>query len=144
MTSVVLNSDNFIGDLCKILQTRQPSKENFLEPNDPRRLAAGKTVDQNIKHLEKRLGVSIHTVTASHGMPMPCRQSDCISYRETVDKDAIEPDLHLFLQQAGLNLVAWTKSADEQGPPVVMMSDADRRAEANSESSADASAEAVS
>jgi|TARA_B100001057_G_scaffold132769_2_gene132173 phosphate starvation-inducible PhoH-like protein len=125
------------------------AKKISLEPNDPRRLAAlVGPVDQNIKHLEKRLGVSIRSRGNEFqlsGIPNAVQAAEALLhqlYRETVDKDAIEPDfVHLFLQQAGLDdLVARTESADEQGPPVVMMSDADRSAEANSEASADASA----
>ena len=124
------------------------AKKIFLEPNDPRRLASlVGPVDQNIKHLEKRLGVSIRSRGNEFqlsGIPNAVQAAEALLhqlYRETVDKDAIEPDfVHLFLQQAGLDdLVAWTESADEQGPPVVMMSDADHSAEANSEASADAS-----
>ena len=105
-------------------------------------------VDQNIKHLEKRLGVSIRSRGNEFqlsGIPNAVQAAEALLhqlYRETVDKDAIEPDfVHLFLQQAGLDdLVAQAESADEQGQPVVMMSDADRSAEVSSDASTDASA----
>ena len=125
------------------------AKKISLEPNDPRRLAAlVGPVDQNIKHLEKRLGVSIRSRGNEFhlsGIPNAVQAAEALLhqlYRETVDKDAIEPDfVHLFLQQAGLDdLVAQAESADEQGQPMVMMSDADRSAEASSDASTDASA----
>jgi len=82
-----------------------------LEPNDPRRLAAlCGPFDQNLKHLEKRLNVHIR----SRGNEFQVRGSEprikaaCALlsqlYRETLDHDAIEPDMvHLFLQQSGVD-----------------------------------------
>ena len=114
------------------------AKKISLEPNDSRRLAAlVGPVDQNIKHLERRLGVSIRSRGNEFqlsGAPDVVQAAEALLhqlYRETVDRDVIEPDfVHLFLQQAGLDeLVAQTGSANKQGQPVVMMSDADRSAD---------------
>ncbi len=82
-----------------------------LEPNDTRRLAAlCGPFDQNIKHLEKRLSVHIR----NRGNQFQVSGSDqrikaaCALlsqlYQETIDNDAIEPDVvHLFLQQSGVD-----------------------------------------
>jgi phosphate starvation-inducible PhoH-like protein len=120
------------------------AKKISLEPNDSRRLAAlVGPVDQNIKHLERRLGVSIRSRGNEFqlsGAPDVVQAAEALLhqlYRETVDRDVIEPDfVHLFLQQAGLDeLVAQTGSANKQGQPVVMMSDADRSAESSTDTS---------
>lgn len=119
------------------------AKKISLEPNDPRRLAAlAGPVDQNIKHLENRLGVSIRSRGNEFqlsGIPKAVQAAEALLhqlYRETVGRDAIEPDfVHLFLQQAGLDdLIAQNNDmASAQGMPVVMMSDADRSAEADTQ-----------
>lgn len=122
------------------------AKKITLEPNDSRRLAAlVGPVDQNIKHLERRLGVSIRNRGNEFqlsGIPNAVQAAEALLhqlYRETVDRDAIEPDfVHLFLQQAGLDvLIAQNADGDAQGGeqtvPVVVMSDADRSAEATSD-----------
>ena len=120
------------------------AKKISLEPNDSRRLAAlVGPVDQNIKHLERRLDVSIRSRGNEFqlsGVPDAVQAAEALLhqlYRETVDRDVIEPDfVHLFLQQAGLDeLVAQTGSANKQGPPVVIMSDADRSAEGSADTS---------
>ena len=120
------------------------AKKISLEPNDSRRLAAlVGPVDQNIKHLERRLGVSIRSRGNEFqlsGAPDAVQAAEALLhqlYRETVDRDVIEPDfVHLFLQQAGLDeLLAQTGSANKQGQPVVMMSDADRSAESSADTS---------
>ena len=120
------------------------AKKISLEPNDSRRLAAlVGPVDQNIKHLEIRLGVSIRSRGNEFqlsGAPDAVQAAEALLhqlYRETVDRDVIEPDfVHLFLQQTGLDeLVAQTGSANKQGQPVVMMSDADRSAESSADTS---------
>jgi phosphate starvation-inducible PhoH-like protein len=102
-------------------------------------------VDQNIKHLERRLGVSIRNRGNEFqlsGIPNAVQAAEALLhqlYRETVDRDAIEPDfVHLFLQQAGLDdLIAQNADGDAQGGeqtvPVVVMSDADRSAEATAD-----------
>ncbi len=124
------------------------AKKISLEPNDSRRLAAlVGPVDQNIKHLERRLGVSIRSRGNEFqlsGAPDVVQAAEALLhqlYRETVDRDVIEPDfVHLFLQQAGLDeLVAQTGSANKQGQPVVMMSDADRSAESSTDTSSSGS-----
>ena len=122
------------------------AKKITLEPNDSRRLAAlVGPVDQNIKHLEQRLGVSIRNRGNEFqlsGIPNAVQAAEALLhqlYRETVDRDAIEPDfVHLFLQQAGLDdLIAQNADGDAQGGeqtvPVVVMSDADRSAEATAD-----------
>ena len=104
-------------------------------------------MDQNIKHLERRLGVSIRSRGNEFqlsGAPDAVQAAEALLhqlYRETVDRDVIEPDfVHLFLQQAGLDeLVAQTGSANKQGQPVVMMSDADRSAESSADTSSSGS-----
>ena len=120
------------------------AKKIFLEPNDSRRLAAlVGPVDQNIKHLERRLGVSIRSRGNEFqlsGVPDAVQAAEALLhqlYRETVDRDVIEPDfVHLFLQQAGLDeLVAQTGSVNKQGQSVVVMSDADRSAENSADTS---------
>ncbi|NCF43304.1 MAG: AAA family ATPase [Proteobacteria bacterium] len=118
------------------------AKKIILEPNDTRRLAAlVGPVDQNIKHLERRLGVSIRNRGNEFqlsGIPHAVQAAEALLhqlYRETVDRDAIEPDfVHLFLQQAGLDdLIAEKAGGHAQGGdqavPVVVMSDAERSAE---------------
>ncbi|MBV27073.1 MAG: PhoH family protein [Gammaproteobacteria bacterium] len=122
------------------------AKKITLEPNDSRRLAAlVGPVDQNIKHLERRLGVSIRNRGNEFqlsGIPNAVQAAEALLhqlYRETMDRDAIEPDfVHLFLQQAGLDvLIAQNADGDAQGGeqtvPVVVMSDADRSAEATAD-----------
>lgn len=111
------------------------AKKISLEPNDPRRLAAlVGPVDQNIKHLERRLGVSIRSRGNEFqisGIPKAVQSAEALLhqlYRETVDREEIEPDfVHLFLQQAGLDDLMSENNTN--GVPVVMQSDADRSAE---------------
>lgn len=106
-------------------------------------------MDQNIKHLEKRLGVSIRNRGNDFqvsGSPNAVQAAEALLhqlYRETIDKDAIEPDfVHLFLQQAGLDdLMMQTGDSGEgkdgdSGVPVVVMSDADRSVESSDDGSA--------
>lgn len=118
------------------------AKKIVLEPNDPLRLSAlVGPVDQNIKHLEKRLGVSIRSRGNEFqlsGIPTAVQAAEALLhqlYRETVGRDAIEPDfVHLFLQQAGLDdLIAQSNEGTDRTVPVVVMSDADRSAESGSE-----------
>ena len=88
----------------------QLTTDIVLEPNDARRLAVlCGPFDQNLQHLEKRLGVHIR----SRGNRFQVRGPDprvraagaLLSqlYRETLERKEIEPDLvHLFLQEAGV------------------------------------------
>lgn len=82
-----------------------------VEPDDARRLAAliG-PVDQNLKHLELRLGVHIRNRGNEFEISGPQPRVQATEavlhqlYRETLDRDALEPDfVHLFLQEAGLD-----------------------------------------
>ena len=117
------------------------AKKITLEPNDSRRLAAlVGPVDHNVKHLERRLGVSIRNrgnIFQLSGIPNAVQAAEALLhqlYRETLDRDTIEPDfVHLFLQQAGLDdLIAQNADFDAQGGeqsvPVVVMNDADHSA----------------
>jgi phosphate starvation-inducible PhoH-like protein len=82
-----------------------------LEPNDPQRLAAlCGPFDQNLKHLEKRLGVHIRNRGNLFQISGPEHRIQAAGallsqlYRETNDNDAIEPDMvHLFLQESGVD-----------------------------------------
>jgi phosphate starvation-inducible protein PhoH and related proteins len=82
-----------------------------LEPDDSQRLAAlCGPFDQNLKHLEKRLGVLIrnrgNVFQVSGPEPRLKAASAVLSqlYRETAERDAIEPDaVHLFLQESGVD-----------------------------------------
>lgn len=87
----------------------------ILEPNDPKRLAAlCGPVDQNIKHLEKRLAVHIRSrgnefqVSGTQSRVEAAAALLHQLYRETYERDEIEPDfVHLYLQEAGVeNLVS--------------------------------------
>ena len=82
-----------------------------LEPNDARRLSAlVGPVDQNLKHLEQRLSVSIHNrgnefqiSGAEHAVRAAAALLHQL-YRETQQHEVIEPDyVHLFLQQGGVD-----------------------------------------
>lgn len=82
-----------------------------LEPNDSRRLASlCGPVDQNLKHLEKRLSVHIrnrgNVFQISGAEPRIEVASALINqlYRETLDREMIDPDLvHLYLQESGVD-----------------------------------------
>ena len=94
-----------------------------LEPNDAQRLAAliG-PVDQNVKHLEQRLGVSIRNRGNEFQLSGPEARVQAVDallqqlYRETFHRDEIEPEfVHLFLQEAGLEeLLAEHSRAEAQ------------------------------
>ena len=80
-----------------------------LEPNDAHRLVVlCGPFDQNLKHLEKRLGVHIRS-RGNHfqvsGPDQRVRAAGALLsqlYRETLERKVIEPDLvHLFLQESG-------------------------------------------
>ena len=82
-----------------------------LEPDDSQRLAAlCGPFDQNLKHLEKRLGVLIRNrgnVFQVSGPEARLKAASAVLeqlYRETAARDAIEPDaVHLFLQESGVD-----------------------------------------
>ncbi len=83
----------------------------ILEPDDSRRLAAlCGPFDQNLKHLEKRLGVLIRNRGNVFQVSGPEQRLKAASallsqlYRETAERDSIDPDVvHLFLQDAGVD-----------------------------------------
>lgn len=82
-----------------------------LEPNDSLRLAAlCGPFDQNLSHLEKRLGVHIRNRGNLFQISGPDHRIKAASallsqlYRETVGSETIEPaTVHLFLQEAGVD-----------------------------------------
>lgn len=81
-----------------------------LEPNNPQRLSAlCGPLDQNLKHLEKRLTVHIRNRGNEFQVSGPELRVEAAAailhqlYRETTDTDVLEPDfVHLFLQEAGV------------------------------------------
>jgi phosphate starvation-inducible PhoH-like protein len=81
-------------------------------------------LDQNLKHLEKRLGVLIRSrgnvFQVSGPEPRMKAASALLSqlYRETADKDTIDPDVvHLYLQDSGVDeLLAREARSDEAAP----------------------------
>ncbi len=86
-----------------------------LEPNDSRRLASlCGPFDQNLKHLEKRLGVNIRNrgnefqITGPENAVQAGGALLSQLYVETRDANPLDPDtVHLFLQEAGVeDLVA--------------------------------------
>jgi phosphate starvation-inducible PhoH-like protein len=82
-----------------------------LVPDDSQRLSAlCGPFDQNLKHLEKRLGVHIRNRGNVFQVTGPEQRSKAASallnqlYRQTLGRDAIEPDeVHLLLQEAGVD-----------------------------------------
>ena len=80
-----------------------------LEPNDVRRLAAlCGPFDQNLKHLEQRLGIHIRNRGNEFQISGPEQRIKIAGallgqlYRETAQQAQIEPDLvHLYLQESG-------------------------------------------
>ncbi len=98
-----------------------------LEPSDAGRLAnlIG-PVDQNLKHLERRLGVHIRTrgnefqISGPQGRVQAAEALLHQLYRETADRESIEPDfVHLFLQEAGLDALM-AEQEKPAGPTVVV------------------------
>jgi|TARA_B100000315_G_scaffold251136_1_gene285413 phosphate starvation-inducible PhoH-like protein len=92
-----------------------------LEPNDNRRLAAlCGPFDQNLKHLEKRLGVHIRSRGNQFqvsGTEQRIRAASALLsqlYVETRERETIEPDLvHLYLQESGVDaLLARTQEPE--------------------------------
>jgi phosphate starvation-inducible PhoH-like protein len=98
-----------------------------LEPNDSQRLSAlCGPVDQNLKHLEKRLAVSIRNRGNEFQVSGPEPRVEAAAallhqlYRETHDRDTIDPDfVHLYLQEAGVEALVQntpvTQSKAHQG-----------------------------
>ena len=82
----------------------------MLEPNDPKRLSAlCGPLDQNLKHLEKRLLVHIRNRGNEFQVSGTKQHVEAATallhqlYRETYTSDAIEPDfVHVYLQEAGI------------------------------------------
>ena len=82
-----------------------------LEPNDSLRLAAlCGPFDQNLSHLEKRLGVHIRNRGNLFQISGPDHRIRAASallsqlYRETVGQETIDPStVHLYLQEAGVD-----------------------------------------
>lgn len=103
-----------------------------LEPNDPQRLAAlCGPLDQNLKHLEQRLGVHIRNrgnLFQVSGPELRVKAAGALLsqlYRETNERASIEPDMvHLFLQESGVDQLLARQSpasgtgADESGEDV--------------------------
>lgn len=99
-----------------------------LEPNDAHRLVVlCGPFDQNLKHLEKRLGVHIRSRGNHFQISGPDQRVRAASallgqlYQETVERQVIEPDLvHLFLQQSGVEaLLAQPEGQPEDGGIVI-------------------------
>jgi len=95
-----------------------------LEPNDSLRLAAlCGPFDQNLSHLEKRLGVHIRNRGNQFQISGPDHRIRAASallsqlYRETVGQETIEAaTVHLFLQEAGVDeLLAQESDVAEVG-----------------------------
>jgi len=92
-----------------------------LEPNDAHRLVVlCGPFDQNLKHLEKRLGVHIRSRGNRfqiNGPEQRVRAAGALLpqlYRETLERKSIEPDLvHLFLQESGVEALL----AEPEGKP---------------------------
>ena len=102
----------------------------ILEPDDTQRLAAlCGPFDQNLKHLEKRLGVLIRNRGNVFQVSGPEQRMKAASallsqlYRQTADKDSIDADVvHLFLQDSGVDeLLAREEgeAQDAEASPVV-------------------------
>ncbi len=99
-----------------------------LEPNDARRLVVlCGPFDQNLKHLEKRLGVHIRSRGNRFQISGPDQRVRAATallgqlYRETAERKTIEPDLvHLFLQESGVEaLLAQPEQASDQDEAVI-------------------------
>ena len=98
-----------------------------LEPNDSQRLAAlCGPFDQNLKHLEKRLGVHIRNrgnLFQVSGPEQRVRMAGALLsqlYRETNDREVIEPDtVHLFLQESGVDELLAKPDPEKDNGPVI-------------------------
>ncbi len=100
-----------------------------LNPDDPVRLAAlCGPVEDNIRHLERRLGVHIRNRGNRFQLSGPEPRVKIAAalinqlYRETDSRDAIEPDLvHLYLQESGAEELVAQKSATPSGDGEVLV-----------------------
>ena len=95
-----------------------------LEPDDAHRLVVlCGPFDQNLKHLEKRLGVHIRSRGNRFQISGPDQRVRAAGallsqlYRETLERKEIEPDLvHLFLQESGVEaLLARREAGADEG-----------------------------
>ena len=94
-----------------------------LEPDDPLRVAAlCGPFDQNLKHLEGRLGVHIRSRGNLFQVSGPERRVHAASavlerlYEETERRGAIEPELvHLFLQESGVETLVARRTGEGAG-----------------------------
>ncbi|MFV2090237.1 MAG: PhoH family protein [Pseudomonadales bacterium] len=100
-----------------------------LEPNDSLRLAAlCGPFDQNLSHLEKRLGVHIRNRGNLFQISGPDHRIKATSallsqlYRETVGQETIDPAMvHLFLQETGVDeLIARETDQRDETPAGVI------------------------
>ncbi|NOX50566.1 MAG: PhoH family protein [Gammaproteobacteria bacterium] len=99
------------------------TRKVLLEPNDTKRLAAlCGPLDQNLKHLEKRLSVHIRNRGNEFQVSGPEVRVEAAAallhqlYRETYERESIEPEfVHLYLQEAGIESLLRLSSKDEQG-----------------------------
>ena len=90
-----------------------------LEPDDSRRLAAlCGPFDQNLKHLERRLGIRIKNRGNAFWLSGPERRVQAGGallsrlYVETGDRDGLDADtVHLFLQESGVEEMLATSDA---------------------------------
>ena len=95
-----------------------------LEPDDPLRVAAlCGPFDQNLKHLEGRLGVHIRSRGNQFQVSGPERRVHAASavlerlYEETEQRGAIEPErVHLFLQESGVETLVARRASEGAGP----------------------------
>ena len=113
-------SDEQSRDLAREEKVVALTTNVTLEPNDTHRLAAlCGPFDQNLKHLEKRLGIHIRSRGNLFQISGPEQRVQVAGallsqlYRETNERQSIEPDLvHLFLQESGVD--ALLAKAEEQ------------------------------
>ena len=99
-----------------------------LEPNDAHRLVVlCGPFDQNLKHLEKRLGVHIRSRGNRFQISGPDQRVRAAGavlsqlYGETAERQAIEPDLvHLFLQNAGVEALLARPEGEPDGEGIVI------------------------
>ena len=97
-----------------------------LEPNDTRRLAAlCGPFDQNLKHLERRLGIHIRNrgnLFQVSGPEQRVRAAGALLsqlYVETLERESIQPDVvHLFLQDSGVDALIAASDSRTADPAV--------------------------
>ena len=97
----------------------------ILEPNDSQRLSAlCGPFDQNLKHLENRLNVHIRNRGNEFQISGPGPRVEAAEallhqlYRETYEREAIEPDfVHLYLQEAGVEELVHNTAEVEAAQP---------------------------